>query len=117
MGFIPGRYIGEHALLVYDILHFTEEQDKPGILLLVYIVKTFNSISWMFIESVLGFFSFGFFIKQWAKTCYANITSAVVFLLFLRKTPYLSYKLINRYDRCIFIIALETFYDEITLQY
>jgi hypothetical protein len=31
-GFIPGRYIGENCRLIYDILHFTEENDIPGIL-------------------------------------------------------------------------------------
>jgi hypothetical protein len=35
----------------------------------------------MFIESVLDFFNFGFSIEQWAKTCVANITSAVAFAL------------------------------------
>jgi hypothetical protein len=59
-GFIPGRYIGENTRLIYDILYFTEEQDIPGILLLIDFKKAFNSISWMFIESVLDFFNFGF---------------------------------------------------------
>jgi hypothetical protein len=36
MGFIPGRYIDENTRLIYDILHFTEEQDIPGILLLIF---------------------------------------------------------------------------------
>jgi hypothetical protein len=45
MGFIPGRYIGEHTVLINDILHFTEEQEIPGIPLLIYIEKAFNSIS------------------------------------------------------------------------
>ena len=56
-GFIPGRYIGENTRLIYDILHFTEEQDIPGILLLINFEKAFDSISWMFIESVLDFFN------------------------------------------------------------
>ena len=72
-GFIPGRYIGGNTRLIYDILHFTEEQDIPGILLLI----DFDSISWIFIESVLDFFNFGFSIKQWVKTFYTNIASAV----------------------------------------
>ena len=76
-GFIPGRYIGENTRLIYDILHFTEEQDILGILLLIDFEKAFDSISWMFIESVLDFLNFGFSIKQWAKTFYTNITSAV----------------------------------------
>jgi hypothetical protein len=88
MGFIPGRYIGEHTVLINDILHFTEEQEIPGIPLLIYIEKAFNSISWMFIESVLDFFNFGFSIKQWTKTCYTNITSAVAFDFVLAGKPF-----------------------------
>jgi hypothetical protein len=41
-----------------------EEQDIPGILLLIDFEKAFDSISWMFIESVLDFFYFGFSIKR-----------------------------------------------------
>jgi hypothetical protein len=45
---------GENTRLIYDILHFTKEQDIPlGILLLIDFEKAFDSISWMFIESVL----------------------------------------------------------------
>ena len=80
-GFIPGRYIGETTRLIYDILHFTEEHDIPGILLLIDFEKSFDSISWMFIESVLDFFNFGFSIKQWVKALYTNITSAFAFVL------------------------------------
>ena len=63
----------------------------PGFLLLINIVKAFDSISWMFIESVLDFFNFGFSIKQWAKTCYANITSGVAFAFVFAGKP-LSYR-------------------------
>jgi hypothetical protein len=90
-GFIPGRYIGENTRLIYDILHFTEEQDIPGILLLIDFEKAFDSISWMFIESVLDFFNFGFSIKQWVKAVHTNITSAVAFAFVLAGKP-LSYR-------------------------
>jgi hypothetical protein len=76
-GFIPGRYIGENTRLIYDILHFTEKQDIPGILVLIDFEKTFDSIAWMFIESVLDFVNFGFSIKQWVNIFIINITSAV----------------------------------------
>jgi hypothetical protein len=45
MSFIPGRYIGGNTRLMYDILHFMEEQDIPGILLLIDFEKAFDSIS------------------------------------------------------------------------
>jgi len=30
-GFIPGRYRGENTRFVYDIMHYTEEINIPGI--------------------------------------------------------------------------------------
>ena len=90
-GFIPGRYIGENTRLIYDILYFTEEQDITVILLLVDCEKSFDSISCMFIESVLDFFNFGFSIKQWVKAFHTNITSAIAFVFVLAGKP-LSYR-------------------------
>ena len=62
-----------------------------GMLLLIDIEKDFDSISWMFIESVLDFFNFGFSIKQWVKAVHTNITSAVAFAFVLAGKP-LSYR-------------------------
>jgi mannosylglycoprotein endo-beta-mannosidase len=76
-GFIPGRYIGENCRLIYDILHFTEENDIPGILLLIDLKKAFDSISWSFIFDTLKFFNFGESVIEWVKTFYKDITSAV----------------------------------------
>jgi hypothetical protein len=50
---------GENCRLIYDILHFTEENDIPGILLLIDFEKAFDSISWSFIYDTLKFFNFG----------------------------------------------------------
>ena len=76
-GFIPGRYIGEYCRLIYDILHFTEENDIPGILLLIDLEKAFDSISWSFIYDTLKFFNFGESVIEWVKTFNKDITSAV----------------------------------------
>ena len=34
-GFLSGSYIGEHIRLVYDILSYTEQHNKSGVLLLI----------------------------------------------------------------------------------
>ena len=47
-GFISGRYIGENTRLVYDVMHFAEEHNIPGLLLLIDFEKAFDSISWSF---------------------------------------------------------------------
>jgi hypothetical protein len=56
-GFISGRYIGDNIRLIYDMLQFTEENDIPGLLLLIDFEKAFDSISWDFLLSVLNFFN------------------------------------------------------------
>ena len=76
-GFIPGRFIGENTRLIYDLLHYTEENDIPGILLLIDFEKAFDTISWIFIEQVLDFFNFGYSIKHWVKTFFTNTKSAI----------------------------------------
>ena len=48
-GFLSGRYIGENTRLVYDILNYTEQYNKPGILLLVDFEKAFDPVSWKFL--------------------------------------------------------------------
>ena len=77
-GFISGRYIGDNIRLIYDMLQFTEENDIPGLLLLIDFEKAFDSISWDFLLSVLKFFNFGESIIKWVKVFYNNISSAVI---------------------------------------
>ena len=58
-GFIPGRYIGEYTRLIYDIMHYTEENNVPGTLLMIDFEKAFDSVSWNFIQKSLQFYNFG----------------------------------------------------------
>ena len=58
-GFIPGRYIGENTRLIYDIMHYTEENNIPGTLLMIDFEKAFDSVSWNFIQKSLQFYNFG----------------------------------------------------------
>ena len=55
IGFMAGRYIGENIRIVYDLLHYTEEENKPGLLLLIDFEKAFDSVSWRIIDKVLDF--------------------------------------------------------------
>ena len=66
-GFLSGRYIGENIRLVYDILSYTEQHNKPGILLLIDFEKAFDSLSWRFIFNVIKFFNFGPDFTKWIK--------------------------------------------------
>ena len=76
-GFIEGRFIGENTRLVYDLLQYTEEEHKSGLLLLIDFEKAFDSLSWSFINKVLKFFNFGPSIINWITVLNRNACSAV----------------------------------------
>ena len=77
-GFISGRYIGENTRLIYDIMNYTEENNIPGLLLIIDFEKAFDTISWEFIKKVFDFFNFGESIKKWIAVFYNDISSAVI---------------------------------------
>ena len=76
-GFIAGRYIGEKTRLVYDAMHYTEEHNIPGLLLLIDFEKAFDSVSWSFLYKVLEFFGFGNSIISWIKLFNKNASLSV----------------------------------------
>ena len=43
-GFIKGRFIGENTRLLYDSMHYLEQHNKTGLLLLVDFEKAFDSV-------------------------------------------------------------------------
>ena len=77
-GFINGRCISKNTRLLYDIIHYTETRNIPGLLVLIDFEKAFDSVSWSFIKKTLSFFRFGPDIKKWIEIFYRNIKSCVV---------------------------------------
>ena len=77
-GFIAGRYVGENTRILYDIMHYAEENNLAGLLLLVDFEKAFDSLSWNFIHKVMRFFGFGHSIIKWVKILYKNATLSVI---------------------------------------
>ena len=77
-GFISGRYIGENIRLVYDLIHYTENENIPGMIMLVDFEKAFDSVSWYFIYHVLDYLNFGNKFKKWIKLFNTNITASVI---------------------------------------
>ena len=71
-GFISGRYIGDNTRLLYDLMQFVDENNIPGLLLLIDFEKAFDSLSWSFLREVLSYFNFGPSIIQWIFTFYDN---------------------------------------------
>lgn len=77
-GFIHGRYIGENTRLIYDMMHYTEENNIPALLLLIDFEKAFDSLSWSFIDKVMKYFNIGESFRKWVKVFYKNSKSAVI---------------------------------------
>ena len=74
---ISGRYIGENIRLIYDLLHYTEKENIPGLTMLVDFEKAFDSVSWTFLYRVLEFLNFGTSFKKWIKLFNTNIVTSV----------------------------------------
>ena len=76
-GFIKGRYIGESTRLVYDIMEYLENKQKPGLLMLIDFEKAFDSISWKFMYNVIEFLGFPSDYINWIKLMNQNFTASV----------------------------------------
>jgi hypothetical protein len=77
-GFIPGRCIADNSRLLYDIMFETEKQNIPGLIMMIDFEKAFDSVSWAFIQSVLGLFGFGESIKKWVRLFYESSESCII---------------------------------------
>ena len=53
-GFMKNRFMGENTRLLYDSMHYLEENDMDGLLLLVDFEKAFDSIEWKFLQKALN---------------------------------------------------------------
>ena len=76
-GFLPGQFIGENTRLIYDLLHFTQNENIPGLLVLIDFQKTFDSVAWNFLTEVLIGFNFGPNIRKWVNIFNTDITASV----------------------------------------
>ena len=76
-GFMKDRFIGENTRLLYDLMHYLEEHDKSGLLLLVDFEKAFDSIEWNFLTKALQSFNFGDSFCKWFYILYSRAMSCV----------------------------------------
>ena len=77
-GFMGLRFIGESSRLVYDIMHYLEKNELPGLLMLVDFQKAFDSVSWIFLNNVLKFFNFGKDFCHWINILNKNIQATIL---------------------------------------
>ena len=76
-GFIKGRYIGECTRLIFDLIEKVEEEDIPGLLLLIDFEKAFDTLEWSFINRALTFLGFGPDFSRWVQALYSNSKSCI----------------------------------------
>jgi hypothetical protein len=67
------RFMGENTCLLYDVMHYLEENNKTGLLLLVDFEKAFDSIEWLFLKKALNSFNFGLELRM----CHLHADSIV----------------------------------------
>jgi len=77
-GYVKGRFIGEAARSIIDVMEYTTQQNIPGILLFIDFEKAFDSIDWNFMLKCLDAFGFGPTLTRWVETFYRDITSCVL---------------------------------------
>ena len=78
LGYVKGRFIGEAARSILDVMDFTKKENIPGILLFIDFEKAFDSLNWNFLLKCLDVFGFGPSLIRWVETFYANISSCVL---------------------------------------
>ena len=76
-GFLKGRYIGENLRLMSDILHYSEAEDIPGIIMNLDYACAFDSVEHAFLFAALKAFNFGESLVSWVKLLY-NSTELTV---------------------------------------
>ena len=77
-GFLSNRYMGDNIRLIYDIIHYLNYKDLPGLLLCIDFEKAFDSVAWIFLHKVLKAFGFGPATFWWVQTFMCNIKSTVI---------------------------------------
>ena len=77
-GFLKGRNISDCTRLVYDVMHYTENKNIPGLLLLVDFEKAFDSISWSFLNRCLNQLGFGTSFIRWITLFNTEVFASVL---------------------------------------
>lgn len=70
--YTSGRFIGENTRLVYDIIHWTKHNNKPGTIVAADFEAAFESIAWDYLRLVINELNFGPNIKQMINHLYLN---------------------------------------------
>ena len=72
------QYLGDAIRIIEHILHITNEEHIPGIMVAVDFEKAFDSIEWGFIQKALSIFNFGLVFKKWINIIYNDMYSCII---------------------------------------
>ena len=75
---MKGRFIGETASSILDIIAHTESLQLPGVLLFIDFEKAFDSKEHEFLYKALECSNFGPSFIKWIQTFYNNLSSCVL---------------------------------------
>ena len=70
--YTSGRYIGENTRLVHDIIHWTKNNNKKGIILAADFEAAFESVAWNYLRLVIQELNFGPNLKKMIDHLYLN---------------------------------------------
>ena len=76
-GLLKGRYIEQNIVTIFDIIHHTDVENIPAVMILIDFEKAFDKLEWNFMFKCLEFFKFPPNIKDWVKILYTDIKSSV----------------------------------------
>ena len=70
--YTSGRYIGENTRLVYDVIHWTRNNKKPGMIMAADFEAAFESVAWNYLKIVIDELNFGQNLKNMINYLYLN---------------------------------------------
>ena len=77
VGYIKGRFIGNNARNLIDIMEYAEKFEKEGAVLCLDFMKAFDSLEWNFMFQTLRKYNFGNSILKWITVLYTNPISMI----------------------------------------
>ena len=76
--FVRGRYIGEPLRLISDIITYSEQQNKSGILFAADFEAAFDSIDYQFMLEILKKYGFSEYFVNWISIMHTDPESCVM---------------------------------------
>ena len=77
-GFIKGRHIGDSITLMCDISDYANFKNIPGAVLLIDLLKAFDSLNWSFMFAILRNFGFGDFFINLIRIIYKEPKCCII---------------------------------------